>query len=46
MKISLVKAKRDDKSFRMFKHMGFDVQEVEDLEKTDEVICGLVRKAL
>ncbi len=46
MKISWVKAKNDDKSFRIFKNLGFDVNIVEDLEKTDDVIGELVRKAL
>lgn len=44
MKISWIKAKNDDKSFRLFKNMGFDVTEVEDLEKTDEAIRELIGK--
>ncbi len=46
MRISWVKAKSDDRSFRMFQNMGFDVQEIEELETTDEVIRDLVRKKL
>jgi len=46
MKISLVKAKKDENSFWMFQHMGFHVSELEDLEKTDEEISNLVRKTL
>ena len=44
MSISWLKAKDDHKSFRFFQHMGFDVLELEDLEKTDETIRDLVRK--
>ena len=46
MKVSWIKAKNDDRSFRFFKSMGFDVKELEDLEKTDDVINELVRKTL
>ena len=44
LKISWIKAKNDDKSFRIFQHMGFDVNELEDLEKTDDVIKELIDK--
>lgn len=44
LSISWIKAKNDDKSFRFFKNMGFDVLELEDLEKTDDVISDLIRK--
>ncbi|MCI8482262.1 MAG: hypothetical protein HFJ27_04195 [Clostridia bacterium] len=44
MKISWIKAKKDNESFRFFKHMGFDVWELEDLEKTDETLRNLVRE--
>lgn len=44
MKVSWIKAKNDDRSFRFFKSMGFDVKELEDLEKTDDVINELVGK--
>ncbi|MBO5478432.1 MAG: hypothetical protein J6A04_01760 [Clostridia bacterium] len=46
MKISWIKAKNDDRSFKLFQNMGFDVNELEDLEKTDDVIRSLVRKTL
>lgn len=41
-----MRAKDDDKSFRFFKNMGFDVYEVEDLDKTDDMMKELVRKTL
>lgn len=44
MSISWLKAKNDNRSFRFFQNMGFDVWELEDLEKTDETIRELVRK--
>ena len=43
MKISWIKAKKDNESFRFFQNMGFDVWELEDLEKTDETLRNLVR---
>lgn len=46
MKISWMKAKGDDKSFRFFKNMGFDVYEVEDLDKTDDMMRDLIRKEI
>ena len=46
MSISWIKAKSYNKSFRFFLNMGFDVLELEDLEKTDEVISDLIRKTL
>ena len=46
MKISWIKAKDDNRSFRLFKGMGFDVNEIEDLEKTDDVIKQLIRKEI
>lgn len=42
MKISWLKAKKDEKSFRFLKNMGMDVYELEDLERTDEKISELV----
>lgn len=44
MSISWIKSKKDNNSFRFFKNMGFDVNEIEDLEKTDDVIRELVGK--
>lgn len=46
MRVSWIKAKSDNKSFRFFKNMGFDVNEIDDLEKTDDVIRELIRKTL
>lgn len=42
MRISWLKGKEDDKSFRFQKNMGWDVYEIEDLEKTDDKIGELV----
>ena len=42
MKMSWIKAKSDEKSFRFFQNMGFDVFSIEDLDKTDEKIKELV----
>lgn len=44
MKISWMKSKSDFKSFRFAQNMGFDVYEIEDLEKTDEKISELIQK--
>jgi len=43
MKISWLRAKNDDNSFKVLKNLGFDVYNVEDEEKTDEVINNLVQ---
>ena len=37
MSISWLKSSKDNKSFRMFKNLGFDVFEINDLDKTDEM---------
>ncbi len=42
MRISWLKAKDDNKSFRFQKNMGFDVYEIDDLEDTDKKINELV----
>ena len=42
MSISWLKSSNDDKSFRIFKNLGFDVFEINDLDKTDEKIKELV----
>ncbi len=42
MSISWLKSSKDNKSFRMFKNLGFDVFEINDLDKTDEKIKELV----
>lgn len=44
MKISLIKSKNDSNSFKMFKGLGFDVIELDDLEKTDIEIDKLVNE--
>ena len=41
MRISWLKAKEDDRSFRFQKNIGLDVFEIEDLEKTDEKLNEL-----
>ena len=42
MKISWLKSKKDNESFRIMKGLGFDVYEVQDLEETDEKLKELV----
>ena len=44
MGISWLKSSRDNKSFKLFKGLGMDVYEIEDLEKTDEKIKELVEQ--
>ena len=44
MKISLIRAKTDKESFRMFERLGFHVVEMEDLENTDRQIENLVKE--
>ena len=44
MAISWVKSSKDNKSFRLFKGLGMDVYDIEDLEKTDEKIKELVEQ--
>ena len=44
MKIGWIKAKEDTKSFKMWKNLGMDVFEIEELEKTDDMISELVKK--
>ena len=44
MAISWIKSAKDNKSFRIFKGLGMDVYEIEDLDKTDEKIKELVNK--
>lgn len=43
MKISCVKSKKDNDSFNFFKDLGMKILELDDLEKTDEVISELVK---
>lgn len=44
MKISWLKLKEDNSSFRIFKNIGLDVYDVEDGEDTDKKIQELVNK--
>lgn len=44
VKISCIKGKNDDNSFKILKNFGADVYEIEDFEKTDDMIKQLVQK--
>ena len=44
MSISWLKSSNDNKSFKLFKGLGMDVYEIDDLEKTDEKIKELVEQ--
>ena len=44
LKISLIKSKSDKESFRMFKGLGFNVVEIEDLDETDNQIKKLLKE--
>lgn len=44
MAISWIKYSKDNKSFKIFKGLGMDVYDIDDLEKTDEKIKELVDK--
>ena len=44
MAILWIKSSKDTKSFKVFKKLGMDVYEIDDLEKTDEKIRELVDK--
>lgn len=44
MKISWIKLKEDENSFKIFKNIGFDVYDIEDAEDTDKKIEELVNK--
>jgi len=44
MAISWIKSSEDKKSFKVFKSLGMDVYEIDDLEKTDERIKELVEQ--
>ncbi len=44
MKISCLKGKNDENSFKIFKNFGVDVYEVEDYDKTDETLKQLVNQ--
>ena len=43
MKISWLKYKEDNTSFRFFKNIGMEVFEIDDLEKTDTKLAELVK---
>ena len=43
MKLTLLKAKSDEKSFKMLEALGAEVQTIEDLETTDEAIKKLIK---
>ena len=43
MKLTLLKAESDKKSFKMLEVLGAEVQTIEDLEKTDEKIQDLIK---
>ena len=44
MAISWIKSSNDKKSFKVFKNLGMDVYELDDLEKIDEKIKELVQQ--
>lgn len=44
MAISWLKSSNDNKSFKLFKGLGMDVYEIEDLDKTDDKIKELVEQ--
>lgn len=44
MKISWLKLKQDESSFKIFKNIGFDVYDVDEPEDTDKRIQDLVNK--
>lgn len=44
MAISWLKSINDNKSFKIFKGLGMDVYEIEDLEQTDKKIEELVEQ--
>lgn len=44
MQISWLRASNDNESFRLFKNLGMDVYDIDDLEKTDEKIKELVEQ--
>lgn len=43
MKISWIKTKNDDKSFKIFENLGFTVYNLNEPEKIDEKISGLIK---
>ena len=45
MKISWLKSKDDQNSFKMFKGLGLDVYDIEELEDTDKKLKELVNNS-
>ena len=43
MKVSWIRGKEDNESFKVIKNLGFDVYNIEELEKTDKKIEELVQ---
>ena len=43
MKVSWIRGKDDDESFKVLKNLGFDVYNIDEPEKTDEKIEELVQ---
>jgi len=44
MAISWIRSSKDKKSFKVFKSLGMDVYEIDDLEKADDKIKELVKQ--
>lgn len=44
MKISLLKSANDNRNFKFFEHLGFDIYKIYDLEKTDLKIDELIKQ--
>ena len=44
MKITLLKRTDDNKSFKMFERLGFDICKIDDLENTDTKLEELIKK--
>ena len=43
MRIALLKASNDSKSFKMFEVLGANISKIDDLEKTDDKIKELIK---
>ena len=43
MKVSWLKYKQDNSSFKFFKNIGMEVYDIEDLEQTDKKLAELVQ---
>ncbi len=44
MKVGWIKAKKDNKSFKIWKNLGLDVYEIEELDKVDNIISELIKE--